>query len=81
MNRTATVHIDDQHTVTIQQEFSGKDIFHYFKAKVYATGSLPEIPRKADIQFGDYVQEYRRAQPGMFFLCFFMCPFKFFPYS
>lgn len=63
-----TVHISDQYTVTITQEFSGKDIFHYFKGRIYVVGNLPEVPEGATVEFGEYTEEYRRSQPGMLLL-------------
>uniref|UniRef100_A0A1I7XL50 Nidogen G2 beta-barrel domain-containing protein n=1 Tax=Heterorhabditis bacteriophora TaxID=37862 RepID=A0A1I7XL50_HETBA len=33
-NRTVTLHIGDRYYVTIKQQFSGRDIYHYFKASV-----------------------------------------------
>lgn len=33
-NRTVNVHIGDRSAVTIKQQFSGRDIYHYFKAQV-----------------------------------------------
>lgn len=70
LNRTATVHISE-HTVTIQQDFSGKDAFGYYKARVYVTGNLPEIPEGVEVDYGDYKEEYTRHGPGKwtFLLC------------
>ena len=43
-----TVHIGDEHTVTIKQEFTGLDIFQYFKVKVYVSGTLPNLQVSID---------------------------------
>lgn len=39
-NRTVNVHIGDRNTVTIRQQFSGRDIYHYFKAHVILSSVL-----------------------------------------
>ena len=70
-NRSATVHIGDSHTVTIQQEFSGRDVYHYFKATVFVTGSLPQLANDAQVEIGEFQEEYRRVGPGIEFENFF----------
>ncbi|EPB68838.1 G2F domain protein [Ancylostoma ceylanicum] len=51
--------------VSIRQKFSGRDIYHYFKATVFVSGTLPDVARGAEIQFPDYEEEYRRERPGV----------------
>uniref|UniRef100_A0A914VKD9 Nidogen-1 n=1 Tax=Plectus sambesii TaxID=2011161 RepID=A0A914VKD9_9BILA len=64
-NRTVNLHIGEEHTVTITQEFSGRDIYHYFKAKVFVSGTLPELPEGVEVIYPDYQEEYRREGPGL----------------
>uniref|UniRef100_A0A158Q8F9 Nidogen-1 n=1 Tax=Elaeophora elaphi TaxID=1147741 RepID=A0A158Q8F9_9BILA len=63
-NRTVNVHIGDRYTVTINQQFSGRDIYHYFKAHVFISGTLPTLAEGAEIIYSDYDEEYRREGPG-----------------
>ncbi|XP_003375523.1 putative Low-density lipoprotein receptor repeat class B [Trichinella spiralis] len=44
LNRTVTVHVADQHTVTIQQDFSGQDNHGYLKTNVFIAGTVPHLP-------------------------------------
>ncbi|KIH62771.1 G2F domain protein [Ancylostoma duodenale] len=64
-NRTVTLHIGDRYQVSIRQKFSGRDIYHYFKATVFVSGTLPDVAPGAEIQFPDYEEEYRRERPGL----------------
>ncbi|KAK6756777.1 hypothetical protein RB195_014916 [Necator americanus] len=64
-NRTVTLHIGDRYQVSIRQKFSGRDIYHYFKATVFVSGTLPDIAPGAEVQFPDYEEEYRREKPGV----------------
>uniref|UniRef100_A0A915JIK0 Nidogen n=1 Tax=Romanomermis culicivorax TaxID=13658 RepID=A0A915JIK0_ROMCU len=65
LNRTATVHIGDSHTVTVQQEFTSRDVLDYMKVKMYVIGNLPELPVNATVDFGEYSEEFNRASPGV----------------
>ncbi|VDM83338.1 unnamed protein product, partial [Strongylus vulgaris] len=64
-NRTVTLHIGDRYQVSIRQKFSGRDIYHYFKATVFVSGTLPDVAPGAEVQFPDYEEEYRRERPGL----------------
>ncbi|VDP36515.1 unnamed protein product [Soboliphyme baturini] len=64
-NATAAVHISDRYTLTIQQNFFGRDPQGYFKANIYLTGTLPEIPENTEVDFGEYSEEFRRTETGM----------------
>ncbi|VDK52730.1 unnamed protein product [Cylicostephanus goldi] len=64
-NRTVTLHIGDRYQVSIRQKFSGRDIYHYFKATVFVSGTLPDVAPGAEVQFPDYEEEYRREKPGL----------------
>ncbi|CAG9539309.1 unnamed protein product [Cercopithifilaria johnstoni] len=63
-NRTVNVHVGDQYTVTIKQQFSGRDIYHYFKAYMFISGTLPTLAEGAEIIYSDHDEEYRREGPG-----------------
>ncbi|KAL3985317.1 G2F domain family protein [Acanthocheilonema viteae] len=63
-NRTVNVHIGDRYAVTIRQQFSGRDIYHYFKAHMFISGTLPTLAEDAEISYSDHDEEYRREGPG-----------------
>ncbi|VDK52073.1 unnamed protein product [Gongylonema pulchrum] len=63
-NRTVNVHIGDRYRVTIRQQFSGRDIYHYFKAQMFITGTLPKLAEGTEIIYPDHEEEYRREGPG-----------------
>uniref|UniRef100_A0A915B249 Nidogen-1 n=1 Tax=Parascaris univalens TaxID=6257 RepID=A0A915B249_PARUN len=63
-NRTVNVHIGDRSAVTIKQQFSGRDIYHYFKAQIFVTGTLPQLAENAEVIYPDHEEEYRREGPG-----------------
>ncbi|CAI4227251.1 unnamed protein product [Auanema sp. JU1783] len=63
-NRTVTLHIGDRYYVTIKQEFSGRDIYHYLKANVFVSGTLPDISPDAEVVYPDYEEEYRKEGNG-----------------
>ncbi|CAD6196064.1 unnamed protein product [Caenorhabditis auriculariae] len=63
-NRSVTLHIGNGHSVSIKQEFSGRDIYHYFKSHVYVSGTVPDVAPGSEIVFPDYEEEYRRDRPG-----------------
>ncbi|VDM98973.1 unnamed protein product [Thelazia callipaeda] len=63
-NRTVNVRIGDRYAVTIKQQFSGRDIYHYFKAHMFISGTLPKISDKSEVSYDDYEEEYRREGPG-----------------
>ncbi|VDM59952.1 unnamed protein product [Angiostrongylus costaricensis] len=64
-NRTVTLHIGDRSHLTIRQQFSGRDIYHYFKSTVFVSGTLPDISPDTEIVFPNYEEEYRRERPGL----------------
>uniref|UniRef100_A0A158P9V5 Nidogen-1 n=1 Tax=Angiostrongylus cantonensis TaxID=6313 RepID=A0A158P9V5_ANGCA len=64
-NRTVTLHIGDRNHLTIRQQFSGRDIYHYFKSTVFVSGTLPDIAPDTEIVFPNYEEEYRRERPGL----------------
>uniref|UniRef100_A0A9J2PVJ1 Nidogen n=1 Tax=Ascaris lumbricoides TaxID=6252 RepID=A0A9J2PVJ1_ASCLU len=63
-NRTVNVHIGDRSAVTIKQQFSGRDIYHYFKAQIFVTGTLPQLAENVEVIYPDHEEEYRREGPG-----------------
>ncbi|VIO98297.1 Uncharacterized protein BM_BM4383 [Brugia malayi] len=63
-NRTVNVHIGDRYMVTIKQQFSGRDIYHYFKAHMFISGTLPILMEGAEVIYSDHDEEYRREGPG-----------------
>ncbi|OZC09732.1 G2F domain protein [Onchocerca flexuosa] len=63
-NRTVNVHIGDRYMVTIKQQFSGRDIYHYFKAHMFISGTLPKLMEDAEVIYSDHEEEYRREGPG-----------------
>ncbi|KAK6041933.1 G2F domain protein, partial [Cooperia oncophora] len=63
LNRTVTLHIGDRYHVSIRQQYTGKDVYHYLK--VFVSGTLPDIPPGTEIAFPDYEEEYRRERPGL----------------
>uniref|UniRef100_A0A915PNJ4 Uncharacterized protein n=1 Tax=Setaria digitata TaxID=48799 RepID=A0A915PNJ4_9BILA len=63
-NRTVNVHIGDRYAVTIKQQFSGRDIYHYFKAHMFISGTLPNLMKDAEVIYADHEEEYRREGPG-----------------
>ncbi|VDK46117.1 unnamed protein product [Anisakis simplex] len=63
-NRTINVHIGDRSAVTIKQQFSGRDIHHYFKANIFVTGTLPQLAEGVQVIYPDHEEEYRREGPG-----------------
>ncbi|KAK6108182.1 G2F domain family protein [Brugia pahangi] len=63
-NRTVNVHIGDRYMVTIKQQFSGRDIYHYFKAHMFISGTLPTLMEGAEVIYSDHDEEYRREGPG-----------------
>ncbi|KAJ1346639.1 hypothetical protein KIN20_001510 [Parelaphostrongylus tenuis] len=63
-NRTVTLHIGDRSHLSIRQQFSGRDIYHYFKSTVFVSGTLPDVAPSTEITFPNYEEEYRRERPG-----------------
>ncbi|MCP9264851.1 Nidogen-1 [Dirofilaria immitis] len=63
-NRTVNVHIGDRYMVTIKQQFSGRDIYHYFKAHMFISGTLLKLAEDTEIIYSDHDEEYRREGPG-----------------
>ncbi|KRX88301.1 Nidogen-1 [Trichinella pseudospiralis] len=62
LNRTVTVHVADQHTVTIQQDFSGQDNHGYLKTNVFIAGTVPHLPTSTTVDFGEHYEEFSRQR-------------------
>ncbi|KAF8381850.1 nid-1 [Pristionchus pacificus] len=63
-NRTANVHYDDHYAVTINQQFAGRDIYHYFKSTTSIHGHIPVLANDARVSFDNYEAKFTREEPG-----------------
>ncbi|CAB3397791.1 unnamed protein product [Caenorhabditis bovis] len=63
-NRTVALHIGQKYYVTIKQEFSGRDIYDYFKSHLFVSGTLPDIAPGSQVIFPDYEEIYTRERKG-----------------
>ncbi|KFD49897.1 hypothetical protein M513_09226 [Trichuris suis] len=65
LNRSVTVHVADRNTVTIQQQFLGRDEHQYIKCDTFVSGSLPEVDPQASVDFGEHFEEFVRFERGV----------------